>query len=151
MRALQEMEEALKGISDPDLVPIMKEASRCYGIGSYRGCIGLCYLALIQTLPQWLFGHGTGKAKGGDIFRHMALMTFQDSGRPAAEPNFLHNNSVLSREELQALESMRELGNRVLDPSPSAITAQDAQRAYKTTINGFLSKPRPDGFEAGWL
>ena len=50
MAGLMDMEELLARISNPDVVGYMREATKCYGAGAYRGCIVLSYIALFDDM-----------------------------------------------------------------------------------------------------
>lgn len=133
MAHLNDMEELLEGITDPDIKSYMKEALTCYMGGAYRGCIVLSCIALFDYLFFQLEELATVNKTAASIFKDVSQKREDQEVFESDLVNQLKKNKLIP--ELDAV-----FLNRVKDMRHKS-APEEARYIYADTIRKVLSQP----------
>jgi len=141
MAGLMDMEELLARISNPDVVGYMREATKCYGAGAYRGCIVLSYIALFDDMRAKLSQLSTINKTARSVHTEVEKRANDQDVFESFMADKLKKEGFLTTAEHDQLNIIRQIRNRAAHPSGVIASAEEARYVFRAVVEGFLAMP----------
>lgn len=141
MSGLRDMEELISDIRDVNLKEYMREALKCYAVGSYRACIVLSFIAIFEDLYKKLEGMTNVNSDAKKIFKEISKKKNEQQIYENDLVNKLKAGKIIAEIDAEFLTILKKLRNKAAHPSGHKPSAEEARYVYSETISRFLSKP----------
>lgn len=141
MAQLNDMEELLEQITDPEIKDYMREAMSCYYANAYRGCVVLCVIAMFEDLMRKLqeLSYINGRARG--VYN---LLEAKRQDQDVFENEMLEqlcSNKIISKLEKDIFNNLKTLRHKSAHPSGHKPTSEEARYIFSEVIIKVLTQP----------